>query len=185
MSSADRLDQLLRAELRRADDLPVASRYDAVLARSRQRTRRRRIAVGALAVVLVAVGAGIGSTRLPDGGGDSVVTERAHGLSGSWSRTVTDASVGEGAWTLTFASARRLGIDGPPSRPAGLVTDGATYADDDGLLRVDAFVNGLCTAAAVGSYRWTVTDDLLYLEVEDDRCEERRAVLAGTWVRRP
>ncbi|HEY3014153.1 MAG TPA: hypothetical protein VGJ41_03530 [Nocardioides sp.] len=182
MSSPDRLDRLLRTELRRADDFPVESRYHAVLARSAQRTRRRRTGLVATAAILVVTGIG-GVLQWQSSPTPPAVDQPHASLSGSWTRTVTEGTVGDGAWTLSFEEAPLLAIEGPPDRPATSVTDGASYAVRGDQVRVNIFVNGACDAAQVGAYRWTVDAGLLYLDVVEDDCEVRQELLIGTWVR--
>jgi hypothetical protein len=184
MNSSDRLDQLLRAELRRADDLPVESPYDAVLARSGQRTRRRRVRLAA-GGLLASVGLAAGVHLVVSPPAPPPAADRPSGsLHGTWTRTVTSRDVGEGAWTLSFARPPVLGITGPSRRPSGSVTDGAAYALDGDLVRVNIFVNGVCgDLASAGTYRWTVDSGLLYLDVVQDSCAARRDLLVGTWVR--
>lgn len=182
MSSPDRLDLLLRTELHRADGLPVESRYDAVLARSSQRTRRRRTGLAAAAAILVVTG--IGGVLQWQPSSPPPAVNRPHGsLSGSWTRTVAEGTVGDGAWTLSFEEAPVLAIEGPPDRPANSVTDGASYTVNGDQVRVNIFVNGACDAAQVGTYRWTIDAGLLYVDVVEDDCGVRQELLVGTWVR--
>lgn len=182
MSSPDRLDLLLRTELRRADDLPVDNPYDAVVARSAQRTRRRRVGLAAAAAVLVAAGVG-GVLQLQSSSTPPPAVEQPHAtLAGSWTRTVTSGAVGDGAWTLSFEGPPVLRMEGPTDRPATSVTDGASYTVSGDEVRVNIFVNGVCDVAPVGTYRWTVDGALLYLEPIDEGCAARRQLLTGTWV---
>jgi hypothetical protein len=184
MSSPDRLDMLLRTELRRADAERVESRYDAVLARSAQRTRRRRAGLAAAAATVVVAGVGGALQWRPPTPPPAVDRPQAT-LSGAWTRTVTEGSVGDGAWRLSFGDASVLAVEGPPDRPPTSVTDGASYNVSADRLRVNLFVNGACDAAQVGTYRWTVDSRLLYLDVVKDDCEVRQDLLVGTWVRGP
>ena len=180
MTPADRLDAMLRSELRRADDLTVADRYDAVLARSRQRTRRRRAAVaaGALAVAGVVGGTGV-LTLGHDPGPSPVVRPPEQRLEGTWSRTID----GE-RWTISFDAGAVLAISAPPGAPEG--TDGASYDATSSIVRVDAFANGACSELAPGSYRWTLTgSDLLRLQAGDEPCDVRREVFDGAWTSSP
>lgn len=182
MSSPDRLDLLLRTALHRADDLPVETAYDAVVARSAQRTLRRRIGLAAVVAVLVVAGVG-GVLGLQAPPAPPPAVDHPHAtLQGAWTRTVTGGEVGDGAWTLTFADPPMLEIVGPPDRPSTSVTDGASYTVSGDEVRVNIFVNGVCDVAQVGTYRWTATGGLLYLDVIADDCEQRQELLVGTWV---
>lgn len=181
MTPSDRLDVMLRADFHRADELYVDSRYDAVLARSTQRTRRRRAFFAATAAAFV-IGA-IGSVALIRPQLDPPATNQpAAALDGSWGRTVAAEDAGAGAWTLTFAEDNVLEVEGPPDRPARTVTDGASFAVEGDLVRVNLFVNGACDEAQIGTYRWTRDGGLLYLDLVDDNCEAREHLLVGTWL---
>jgi hypothetical protein len=180
MTPADRLETRLRAELRRADGLPVDDRYDAVLARSAQRTRRGRtlVAAGALAVAGVlatGVGAVVGQDR---GTTPPVVHEPPAQLSGTWTRLVD----GE-PWRITFAPGAELLVVAPSGVEG---TDGASYRATATSLRLDALSNGACFDSAPGSYQWSVhpTGELV-LRAETEPCEARRSAFDGTWTQAP
>ena len=103
-------------------------------------------------------------------------------LTGSWQRTVDGAEQWSGDWSLTFAAGDVLEL----STPVGLspeegTADGASYAFDDDTLRLDAFSNGVCLDQRVGSYRFTLDGDRLFLEAVDDPCQQRREVFTGVW----
>jgi hypothetical protein len=179
MSTADRLDALLRAELHRADDVPVDDRYAAVLARSTQRTRRRRLAqgTGALAVAgVVATGVAL-FTAQPDAK-PPVAHDPPTELAGTWTRVVD----GE-RWTITFAAGAELRI----VAPAGIEsTDAASYQATDVTLRIDALANGACNELEPGTYRWTVgPPEALTLQADEEPCEVRREAFDGTWRATP
>jgi len=182
MTPADRIDELLRAELRRADDLVVSDRYAAVVARSAQRTRRRRAGVlaASLAVVigtLGAVTAAVDHLGHDDALKPAVPVEQQ--LRGTWSRTINGQR-----WTVTFASGAVLEIEAPAD--TGEETDGASYATTSSTLRLDAFVNGSCYELAPGSYRWTLTGStVLQLQADDEPCQARREIFGGAWTARP
>ncbi len=180
MSPADRLDALLRAELHRADDLPVDNRYDAVLARSAQRTRRLRAAMAAGALAAVGVVAGTGITVLDrDPAPSPVVPTPDQHLDGTWSRTIDGQR-----WTITFDAAAVLRISAPAGAPEGV--DGASYDATSSTVRLDTFANGACAEMTPGTYRWTLTgSDLLRLQAGDEPCDVRRDVFDGTWTASP
>lgn len=182
MTPADRIDELLRAELHRADDLAVTDRYAAVVARSSRRTRRRRAGVLAttLAVAagtLGAVTAAVDHLGRDDGPGPAVPAERQ--LDGTWTRTVDGQR-----WTITFARGAVLQIEAPAGTDEAI--DGASYATTSSTLRLDAFANGSCYELAPGSYRWTLTGStVLQLQHDDEPCQARRRVFDGAWTARP
>ena len=178
MTPSDRIDELLRRELHRADDLVVVDRYGAVVARSKQRSRRRRAGVLAAAVA-VTVGTLGGVTAAmdlkPEDEVAPAVTEGAR-LDGTWTRDVD----GE-RWAVTFTGGAVLVID----PPAGFdeATDGASYATASSTVRLDAFVNGSCHDLAPGTYQWTLTGaTVLQLQADDEPCAIRRRVFDGTWT---
>ena len=181
MTPVERLDAMLRTDLHRADDLPVADRYDAVLARSAQRTRRWRAAVAVAALAVAGVLGGTGATVLHRASDTSpVVQVPDQRLDGTWSRTLDGQR-----WTITFGPASVLNIAAPPGAPEG--TDGTSYDATPSTVRLDAFVNGTaCQELPPGEYRWTVTgSDVLRLQGITEPCDVRRDVFEGTWTACP
>jgi hypothetical protein len=143
MTPADRMDELLRTELRRADDLVVTDRYAAVVARSRQRTRRRRAGalVTALVVAVSALGGVTAAVNLQHDDQTAPAVPSEAQLHGTWTRNVDGDR-----WTVTFAAGAVLVIDPPAGTDEAI--DGASYATASSTLRLDAFTNSSCYAAS-------------------------------------
>lgn len=180
MTPADRLDSMLRAELRRADDLVVADRYDAVVARSAQRTRRRGAGIAAVSLIVLGIAAGVGLTwRTAATDPAPVEPPHAETLQGTWSRTID----GE-PWTISFERGAVLRIIPGGDPPDG--TDGASYDVTAMSLRIDAFANGECTELTPGSYRWSLDGSTrLRLQADEEPCQLRLDVFDGIWTAKP
>jgi hypothetical protein len=181
MTPADRIDELLRTELRRADDLVVTDRYAAVVARSRQRTRRRRAGalVTALVVAVSALGGVTAAVNLQHDDQTAPAVPSEAQLHGTWTRNVDGDR-----WTVTFAAGAVLVIDPPAGTDEAI--DGASYATVSATLRLDAFTNSSCYELPPGTYRWTLTGNtVLQLQADDEPCVARRQVFDGAWTASP
>lgn len=178
MTPVDHIDALLRAELRRSDEMVVENKYHAVLARSAQRTRRRRGVIGAGVVVAVLIGgaSAVQVVRTPHA---EVAVAPPVGLSGSWSRVIDGRT-----WTIEFASGAVLEVSAPDASRYG--TDGAAYAQEGSTVRLDAFANAACDELVPGTYQWTVSRaTVLDLQARTEPCAERQAVFEGRWTAQP
>ena len=91
-----------------------------------------------------------------------------------------------GRWVISLEADGALELRPPPSYTGA--TTGAAWRVEDELLRTDALVEPGCQAdnGYVGTYRWSLTDDLLVFSLVDDACAVRRALFTGSdWERVP
>jgi hypothetical protein len=82
-----------------------------------------------------------------------------------------------GSWTFTLHGDGTLGVK-PPSRYHGVVT-GSDFKATGDTVRLNLFVQDVCSSAPVGRYRWTRDDAGLHFTVLADGCATRRLVLAS------
>ena len=166
------IDQRLRNGLHPADPdhgLDTLAALRRVEQRATRRTRTTRVAVGALVaatlVAVIGVGAALQQGR-PDRA-DVVATQPSEQLLiGTYVVDVPDSSVARrdglvGRWVISLEADGALELR-PPTSYTGATT-GAAWRVEDELLRTDALVEPGCQADSgyVGTYRWSLTDDLL------------------------
>ena len=191
------IDQRLRNGLHPADPdrgLDTAAALRRVEQRAARQTRTARVVVGALvAAALVAV-IGVG-TALQQGRPDTpdvVATQTSEqALIGTYLVDVPDSPAASreglvGRWVISLEAGGALELR-PPKSYTGATT-GAAWRVEDELLRTDALVEPSCQAdnGYVGTYRWSLTDDLLAFTVVEDACTVRRALFTGSdWERVP
>lgn len=190
------IDQRLRNGLHPADPdhgLDTLAALRRVEQRASRRTRTTRVAMGALvAAALVAViGVGAALQGRPDSP-EVVAAERSElALIGTYVVDVPDSPAARseglvGRWVISLEADGALELRPPPSYTGA--TTGAAWRVEDELLRTDALVEPGCQAdnGYVGTYRWSLTDDLLVFSLVDDACDVRRALFIGSaWERVP
>lgn len=130
--------------------------------------------VPVLAAASVASVVGLGSLAVRSQDGTDAPPTAGSSIVGSWERRAS------GPWQMYFTSSGILTLDGPAGAPS---SEGASYSDLGGRIRVDAFVNSACAELPAGVYTWDTSGRLLTLRVEDDPCPARVDVLDGTWRR--
>jgi hypothetical protein len=191
------IDQRLRNGLHPANPdhgLDTLAALRRVEQRATRRARTTRVAVGALVaaalVAVVGVGAALQQGR-PDTP-DVVATQPSEEtLLGTYVVDVPESPVAHrdglvGRWVISLEPDGALELR-PPATYTG-ATMGAAWRVEDQLLRTDALVEPGCQAenGYVGTYRWSLTDDLLVFSLVDDACDVRRALFTGSaWERVP
>lgn len=191
------IDQRLRNGLHPADPdhgLDTLAALRSVEQRATRRTRTTRVALSALVAAALVAAIGVGAAfqqERPDT--PDVVTaepsERA--LIGTYVVDVPDSPVARneglaGRWVISLEADGALELRPPPSYTGA--TTGAAWRVEDELLRTDALVEPGCQAdnGYVGTYRWSLTDDLLAFSLVDDACDVRRALFTSSaWERVP
>jgi hypothetical protein len=191
------IDQRLRNGLRPADpdgQLDTLGALRRVEQRASRRARTTRVAAGALVAATLAAVVGVGAA-LQQGWPDraDVVATRPdeQAIVGTYVVDVPDspAARGEGLvgrWVISFEADGALELRPPPSYTGA--TTGAAWRVEAELLRTDALVEPGCQAdnGYVGTYRWSLTDDLLTFGLVEDACDVRRALFTGpAWERVP
>jgi hypothetical protein len=150
----------------------------------RIRRRRRRLAGAAAALAVVAVPAAIVVTvRAVDDGQPATVTPAdPTRLLGTFTTRVPATPTADpslvGSWTLTLHGDGTIGVK-PPSRYHGVVT-GSDFKATGDTVRLNLFVQDVCSSAPVGQYRWTRDVAGLHFSVITDGCAGRRLVLTST-----
>jgi hypothetical protein len=191
------IDQRLRNGLHpvdpdgRLDTLAALRRVEQQAARQ---ARTTRVVVGALVaaalVAVVGVGAALQQGR-PDTP-DVVATQPSEEtLLGTYVVDVPESPVARrdglvGRWVISLEPDGALELR-PPATYTGATT-GAAWRVEGELLRTDALVEPGCQAenGYVGTYRWSLTDDLLVFSLADDACDVRRELFTGSaWERVP
>ena len=204
------LDHRLRASLRGAAD-DVRPDVEHHLARVRQRSRRRSIpasqllvSVAAIAIVVVLLRgqsldplAMIASVFTP---GDQVTVasspepvDTTDALVGTYDVRLDDAVPDGGAaslagdWELTLGADSSIVLTPPDTfeAPTTLPLEGYVYALRGDRLFTNLFARHFeqgCSGS--GTYRWGLVDTHLTIEVLDDMCLQRIALLTyGSWTR--
>ena len=185
MTDDTRLDAQMRsalAELPMPDDIETRAALGDVLRRSRAEPTPSRwrapvmVAAAVVAIVLLAgvlIGLGSGDQSPP-------VADPGSQLRGDWQRDVHSHQQGwNGTWSMRFDHDGVFELVGPATTSAS--TEGASYALEAHSLRVDVFVNNVCSELPAGRYLWSRTGDVLTLTVLEDRCPVRAALLRGSW----
>ena len=191
------IDQRLRNGLHPADPdhgLDTLAALRRVEQRATQRARTTRMAVGALVVAALVAVIGVG-VALQQGRSDTtdvVATQTSElALIGTYVVDVPDSPTSRreglvGRWVISLEPDGALELRPPPSYTGA--TTGAAWRVAGDLLRTDALVEPGCQAdnGYVGTYRWSLTDDLLVFDLVDDACAVRRALFTGSdWERVP
>jgi len=107
------------------------------------------------------------------------------GVEGTWWHDVsgaTDASW-NGRWVMTLNDRGVMALV-PPSR-ATQVSDGAAYAVSGEQIRVNAFVNDLCSEMPAGVFGWARAGDRLMLVPISEPCPDRKDLFTGAWSKSP
>jgi hypothetical protein len=184
-----RLDAQVRsalAELPMPDDVETRAALGDVLQRSRtKRTAPRWVAPALVAAAVIAIVALVGTfVRLGPHDEPAPAASPLSRLLGDWERDVDGSTQPgwDGPWTMTFDRRGVFELGGPATADAS--GEGASYAVSGDTLRVDVFVNNVCSELPAGLYLWSRTGDVLTLRLVEDPCADRAALLAGSW-RRP
>lgn len=189
MSERDRVDREIAARVQGAAAPPGADPllrlWEAAGRGQRIRRRRRYAAVATAVLAVAAVPAGaVVAVNAVRGGGSAAVTADTTRLLGTFTTDVprsgsTTAPVA-GRWTLVLHGDGTIGVHAPPGY-AGVVT-GSAFQTTGGTVRLNLFVQDLCSASPVGRYRWSRdAAGLRFTELTDD-CAARRLVLgSGVW----
>ena len=191
------IDQRLRNGLHPSDPdhgLDTMTALRRVEQRATQRTRTARVAVAALvAAALVAViGIGVALEQGRPSSPDVVATQPSErALLGTYVVDVPESPAARreglvGRWVISLEDDGALELRPPPTYTGA--TTGAAWRVEDELLRTDALVEPGCQAdnGYVGTYRWSLTDDLLVFSLVDDACDVRRTLFTGSdWERVP
>lgn len=205
------LDDRLRESLRGAAD-DVRPGVELHLARVRQRSRRRSIPAGGpiASVAAIAIAAVLLRTLSVDplamvasvmGPGEPTAvvsslqpSDPDDALVGTYAARLEDAGPGAGTaplagdWEITLGADSRLVVTPPDSfeAPSTLPLEGYVYALRDDRLYTNLFARHFpqgCSGS--GTYRWGLEDAHLTIEVMDDMCLQRIALLtSGNWIRR-
>jgi hypothetical protein len=130
------------------------------------------------AAVVGAVAALLATTALA--GGSAVPRQ----LVGKYGRTISAKTLARtgfpqaaGGWTLTFAKAGTVFVQGPAAVSAYLKVASA------GASRI-TFSDQFCAPYKKGTYAWSLSGKALKLTSVNDRCGDRATVLTGVWKRR-
>jgi hypothetical protein len=180
-----RLDAQVRgalAELPMPDEAQTrAVLVDVLQHRRAERTTARWIAPTLVAATVVAIVALVGTfVRLGSDDRPPPVATPSSQLLGDWHRDVDSQQAGwDGSWSMTFERRGVLALAGPTG--ASDSSDGASYAVSGDSLRVDVFVNNVCSELPAGLYLWSRTGDVLTLRLVEDPCPVRAELLTGTW----
>lgn len=189
MTERDAFDREIAGRLESAamhpgGDTDALLRLSAATARGRRiRRRHRRLAGAAVVLAVVAVPA-VTVVTLRAVNGDrpaAVAPADPTRLLGTFTTEVTPTRTADrslaGSWTLTLHGDGTIGVK-PPSRYHGVVSGSDFQAAGD-TIRLNLFVQDLCSAAPVGRYRW-IRDELgLHFTVLTDGCAARRLVLTS------
>jgi hypothetical protein len=147
------------------------------------RRRHRRVASAAVALAVVAVPAvTVLAIHATNGGkSPSVAPADITRLLGTFTTEISSTATGDaslaGRWSFTFHGDGTIGTK-PPSRYHGVVSGSDFNATGD-KIRINLFVQDLCSAAPVGEYRWTRDVTGLHFTAQDDACAARRLVLTS------
>ncbi len=189
MTDDTRLDARVRSVL---TDLPVpdetATRAALVTVLERSQGRdgkdRRPWLVPLAAAAAVVIVAGL-ATAFLDRSQSTPQPAAPLSVVGSWERQVSGAGTPgwDGEWLMTLTADGVLTLDGPATATDS--SEGASYADSGGQLRVDAFVNSACSELPAGVYAWTRDARGLTLSLVEDACDARPDLFAGRWLGAP
>jgi hypothetical protein len=190
MSPDARLDARIRAGLLDEPTIDEADTRDAlrvVLDRSGRPARRRR--TGAVVAMAAAAAAIVGLLVVPGLLLDDEPVKPpvappsvdSSVILGDWQRAVVGAETLTGSWRMDLGADGVVTLEAPAGSP--VETDGVSYGLTDDLLRLDAFVNGVCAEQPAGQYRWAVVGATLWLTVVDEPCDQRAEVFEGSWTR--
>lgn len=191
------IDERLRIGLRREEAL-VDDRTDDALDDVLRRVRRRRSGRWTAAAAVAAVAVAVTVSVLPG------LASREDGLPAAPSPTPSPATALHGTWSVVVEddpAAQGLGIVGSweiTVRPDGVMeiaapngyehpTSGAAHVTSANRLTTNALVSHPgCQSGAAGTYEWRRSGTRVLLEVVDDTCLARAALLAGQpWERVP
>ena len=150
-----------------------------------RRIRRRRRRVAGAAVVLAAVvvpAVTVVTLHAVNHGTPATVTSAdPTRLLGTFTTEVrathnADTSLA-GSWTFTLHGDGTIGVK-PPASYRGVVS-GSDFTATGDTVRLNLFVQDVCSAAPVGQYRWTRDVTGLHFTVVTDGCAARRLVLTS------
>jgi hypothetical protein len=182
-----RLADRLRAAAVPAGESGVEGLQAATVSGRTIRRRRRRLAVAAAVVTALAVPVAALSTvsALHGEGARTLEAGDRTRLVGTYEIQVPAqlgaGAAASGAWTMTLDADGTVGLAGPPGYRG--VLSGSTFDVAGSTVRINVFVQDRCSAAPVGTYRWTDDTAGLHLTVVSDGCAFRRLVLAaGVWA---
>jgi len=167
----------------RADVL--ARLVDATRRGRRARVRRRRTIGGvtALAILAVALASAVTFGHLRSSTQAQPASSQ-NPILGTYSADVGGTPAGlstlTGHWRLDLRSDGTLAVVTPKGF-RGIAT-GFHFSTDGDHVRVDLFIQDLCTGLPAGTYTWVRDTAGLRLRVADDQCVARSALLTGrTW----
>jgi hypothetical protein len=184
-----RLDARVRSVL---TDLPVpdeaATRAALVTVLQRsggRRTDRGPWVVPAAAAAAVLAVAALATAFLGRSQPEHPAPAEPASVVGSWERQVSGARLPgwDGGWRMTLSADGVLTLAGPATATDS--SEGASYADSGGRLRVDAFVNSACAELPAGVYAWNRDAQGLTLTLVEDPCDARPDLFAGRWLPAP
>ena len=182
---AQRLAGLERGDEDQRTD--VLGRLVDATGRGRQaRVRRRRTIRGVttLAIMAVALAATVTFGHLrnptpaqPAGSQDPILGTYSANVDG----TPAGLSTLSGQWRLELRSDGTLDVVAPKGFRG--ISTGFHFSTDGYQVRVDLFIQDLCTGLPPGTYTWARDTDGLHLRVTDDQCVARASLLTGrTWT---
>jgi hypothetical protein len=111
-------------------------------------------------------------------------------LTGSFTRTIpqeegvvqTDHLAG--AWTMQFSDRGTVRVQAPSTFDG--ITSGASFLQHGDRIRIDVFVQDLCSGQTVGSYQWVSDTNTVRFTSITDTCPARiRLLTGGSWRRVP
>jgi hypothetical protein len=190
MGERDAFDRTIADWVERAAVPPSADgppRVQEAASRGRRiRRRRRYVAVAATVLAGAAVpGVTFAAIRALQSDGPTVVTPAdPTRLLGTFS---TDMPSGRSAgaalaghWTFVLRGNGTIGVQPPPGY-GGVVT-GSDFQTTGDVVRLNLFVQDLCSSAPVGRYRWARDAAGLHFTVLTDDCAPRRLLLdSAAW----
>jgi hypothetical protein len=187
MTERDAVDREIAARLESAARHPEGNSarrlFEATSQGRRIRHRRRRIAAAAVALGVIAVPAVTVVTlrAVSDRRTTAVTPADPTRLLGTFTTNVPPTSTAAGSlagsWTLTLHGDGTIGVKPPPGYHG--VVSGNDFRPTDDTVRLNLFVQDVCSSAPVGQYLWARDNAGLHFTVLNDSCVARRDVLTS------
>lgn len=187
MSEHDAVDRAIAERIRSAAAgsaaVPLLRLEEASHRGRRIRRRRRHVAVAGVVLLVLAVPAAtvVAVDAVRHDRSTAPTPADSTRLLGTFTTDVpAGAAAGApvaGRWTLVLHGDGTIAVQPPPAYQ-GVVT-GSDYQATGDTVRLNLFVQDLCSAAPVGQYRWARDEAGLHFTVLSDGCAARRLVLSS------